>query len=134
MYKTKDRSKIWRNLLPRYGNFLSKGGSIAKKMKRLGLLFTECPAIVSLDQVQVYSALSDITISDEKAGIKCFTDGYGLMSAAFAERVAKSLTPRRKSNGPVPSVIQIRHKVRSFCLFVKSSNFLSAALRASKEC
>jgi len=118
MYKG-ERSKIWQELLPSYGDFLGKENNVAKKMKRLGLLFTDCRAIVSLNAVKVSSGLQDICCND-KTNLK-FTDGCGLMSPVFAEKAGKALRPKRKSNVPVPSVIQIRHKVTLFLLLPGSS-------------
>jgi len=68
--------------------------------------------IVSLAGVIVSSDHPDITLEKENCPTYNFTDGCGLMSQGFAEKIAKK--------NYTPSVVQLRHKVRlpSFVIVV----------------
>lgn len=85
------------------GDF-SKMKSVAKKAKRIGLLFSVAETTSEL-QPDLCEDIPDVTSKDYN-----FTDGCGLISSGFATTLVKSMNIRFRNQRYVPSVFQIRYR------------------------
>jgi hypothetical protein len=85
------------------GDF-SKIKTVAKKAKRIGLLFSSCHAIMQVLEERCKD-IDDI----ENLGY-IFTDGCGLISQRFAQLLAQKMPIIVRSQRYLPSVLQIRYR------------------------
>ena len=85
------------------GDF-SKMKSVAKKVKRIGLVFSTAEIVceVSTDQCE---DIADVSSKDY-----IFTDGCGLISQNFAKFLAKSMNIKFRNQKYLPSVFQMRYR------------------------
>ena len=88
------------NTLGEFGKIMRVG----KKAKRIGLLFSEIKFRVPLSKNQ-WRDIPDIVV-----GGQVFSDGCGLMSTAFAKRLARSNKITFHGIPYIPSVVQIRYR------------------------
>uniref|UniRef100_T1IXA6 Large ribosomal subunit protein mL46 n=1 Tax=Strigamia maritima TaxID=126957 RepID=T1IXA6_STRMM len=79
--------------------------SVAKKMKRIGLLFTSTDVGIEL-KPREYKDIDDIVGNNGDI----FTDGCGFITRKFAEIVARKMKITFRNKSYVPSVFQIRYK------------------------
>ena len=84
------------------GNFSMK--SVAKKVKRIGLLFSSAQMALALQPDRTRD------IADVTKGDYIFTDGCGLISKHLAKRLVQSVDIRFRNNRYTPSVFQIRYR------------------------
>ncbi|KAG6889600.1 hypothetical protein C0995_016126 [Termitomyces sp. Mi166 len=87
--------------------------NIAKRAKRIGLLFSEAQLDWQLDPKYIADIL------DIKSGDEIFSDGCGLMSKRFAVQVSKAKKIIFRSVRYTPSVFQIRYEILLLCLSVR---------------
>ncbi|KAI9368014.1 RNA dependent RNA polymerase-domain-containing protein [Aspergillus egyptiacus] len=85
------------------GDF-SKIKTVAKKAKRIGLLFSSCHAIMDVPDGR-YEDIDDV----ERAGFN-FTDGCGLIGPKAARLLSQKLSIISRNTRYHPSVFQIRFK------------------------
>lgn len=85
------------------GDF-SKMKTVAKKVKRIGLLFSSADMALTLDPSR-YEDIPDIQNKDY-----IFTDGCGLISPHLASRLVKQRKIVFRNQRYVPSVFQIRYR------------------------
>lgn len=85
------------------GDF-TKLKTVAKKVKRIGLLFTSGEAAVELDPAKTRD------IADVQTREFIFTDGCGLVSTQLAREIAKRRRIIFRGNRYCPSVFQIRYR------------------------
>ena len=85
------------------GNF-NKMKSVAKKAKRIGLLFSAAEIACEL-LPELCEDIPDVTSRDYN-----FTDGCGLISERFAKMLVRKIDIRFRNQRYVPSVFQIRYR------------------------
>ena len=85
------------------GDF-TKQKSVAKKAKRLALLFSAAEIVCEV-QPEYYEDIPDIESKDYN-----FTDGCGLISDKFATSLVNKMGIRFRNQRYVPSVFQIRYR------------------------
>ncbi|CAF9925404.1 hypothetical protein IMSHALPRED_006464 [Imshaugia aleurites] len=78
--------------------------SVAKKVKRIGLLFSTAEIVCEVE-VGCYEDIPDIFAKDYN-----FTDGCGLISEAFAKFLVKKKDLRFRNQKYMPSSFQIRYR------------------------
>ena len=86
-----------------FGDF-SKMKTVAKKAKRIGLLFSTAHVIMTVDQTRVRD-IEDIENHDF-----IFTDGCGLISPNLANMLARKRPINFRNRRHHPSVLQIRYR------------------------
>ncbi len=86
-----------------FGDF-SKMKTVAKKAKRIGLLFSAAQAATAVDP----SRCEDIP--DVENDNYVFTDGCGLISPGFAQELSRRLRLTFRDRRYSPSVFQIRYR------------------------
>ncbi|KAE8384737.1 RNA dependent RNA polymerase-domain-containing protein [Aspergillus alliaceus] len=91
------------NYIESLGDF-SNIKTVAKKAKRIGLLFSSCQAVISVAEER-YEDIEDITRLKYN-----FTDGCGLVGPDTAKLLARKLSIVAKNSRYNPSVYQIRFK------------------------
>ena len=84
------------------GNFSMK--SVAKKVKRIGLLFSSAQMALALPPDRTKD------IADMTKGDYIFTDGCGLVSPHLAKRLVQAVDIRFRGRRYTPSVFQIRYR------------------------
>ena len=85
------------------GDF-SKMKSVAKKAKRIGLLFSAAETVCEL-LPEFCEDIPDVITKDYN-----FTDGCGLISERFAKTLVKGINIRFRNKRYTPSVFQIRYR------------------------
>lgn len=85
------------------GNF-SKMNTVAKKAKRIGLLFSSAEMATKLDPERCED------IDDIELGDYCFTDGCGLISKQLAQLLVQRRNIVFRNKRYLPSVFQIRYR------------------------
>ena len=90
-------------MIENLGDF-TKMKTVAKKSKRIGLLFSSAPVAMNLDPARCQD-IPDI----EKDGY-IFTDGCGIISAHFAHELARKSKITFRNRRYTPSVFQIRYR------------------------
>ena len=85
------------------GDF-SKMKTVAKKAKRIGLLFSSAEMATTLDRERCED-IDDITLGDY-----CFTDGCGLISKQLARLIVQRKNIVFRNRRYLPSVFQIRYR------------------------
>jgi hypothetical protein len=90
--------------------------TVAKKSKRIGLLFSEAELGLRLRQDQ-FKDIPDVELNGH-----IFTDGCGLMSLEFARSIARLKKIVFHGNRYTPSVIQIRYRGYKGVLMVNPSH------------
>ncbi|KAH7016162.1 RNA dependent RNA polymerase-domain-containing protein, partial [Microdochium trichocladiopsis] len=85
------------------GDF-TKMKTVAKKAKRIGLLFSAAQAVLQVDEGRCED------IPDIEANGYTFTDGCGLMSPCFAKDVSRRMQLTFRAKRYSPSVFQIRYR------------------------
>ncbi|KAF8467385.1 RNA dependent RNA polymerase-domain-containing protein [Kalaharituber pfeilii] len=85
------------------GDF-SKLKSVAKKAKRIGLLFSNARVAIQLDPEKTED-IGDVETKDY-----CFTDGCGLIAPGLARELAKKSGIVYRNKRYTPSVLQIRYR------------------------
>ena len=95
-------------LLREWGDF-DRIQSIAKRSKRIGLLFSsfQRTARFGSDRPLQFEVIDDV----ERNGY-CFTDGCGNISAALARRLARDNGIDFRGEHHVPSVFQVSYQMR----------------------
>ncbi|QRV99155.1 RNA-dependent RNA polymerase [Ceratobasidium sp. AG-Ba] len=83
---------------------VSKINNIAKRAKRIGLLFSGAEIDWDLDP-KFTKDIPDITVGEE-----LFSDGCGLMSQKFMQLLAKKKKIIHRQRRYIPSVVQIRYR------------------------
>ena len=86
-----------------FGDF-TKIKSVAKKVKRIGLLFSAAEIACEV-QADCCEDIPDVTSKDY-----IFTDGCGLVSEKFAKLLVKNVNIRFRNRKYMPSVFQIRYR------------------------
>ncbi|CAE6538465.1 unnamed protein product [Rhizoctonia solani] len=101
---------------------VSKINNIAKRSKRIGLLFSG--AEIDWDLNPTYTKdIPDITLGEE-----LFSDGCGLISKQFMQLLAKKKKIVHRGLRYTPSVIQIRYRGYKACAYMHSSFLLELKL------
>ena len=85
------------------GDF-SKMRSVAKKAKRIALLFSAAEVVCAV-QPECCEDIPDVASKDYN-----FTDGCGLISESFAKLLVKTMNIRFRNQKYMPSVFQIRYR------------------------
>jgi hypothetical protein len=99
---------------------MSKFRSVAKKVKRIGLLFISAEVTTTLNPEHTEE------IADIRRGGYVFTDGCGLLASSLAKQIAKKNNTAHRNISYVPSVFQIRY------LGYKGVLMVSSALKGTK--
>ncbi|KAI1813797.1 RNA-dependent RNA polymerase [Poronia punctata] len=86
-----------------FGDF-SKMKTVAKKAKRIGLLFSSAEAVMTVDPARCED------VPDVENDNYIFTDGCGLISPRFAQELSRRLRICFRAKRYSPSVFQIRYK------------------------
>jgi hypothetical protein len=89
-------------LLSRIGNF-RQINSVSKQAARIGLLFSSCIFMVTLDNNYKLPDITDIIRNGYN-----FTDGCGLLSHQLAKHLSKTANIQFRNSEFTPSVFQIR--------------------------
>jgi len=98
-----DSKENIRRMVESLGDF-TKIKTVAKKAKRIGLLFSSAEVVMTLDP----SRCQDIP--DVETNDYIFTDGCGLISGVFAQELARRRKIVFRESRYTPSVYQIRYR------------------------
>ena len=91
------------NKIDGMGGF-DKMKTVAKKAKRIGLLFSVAETSCGLEE-ECYEDIPDIISKDYN-----FTDGCGLIAGQFAKQLVKKMDIKFRNQRYIPSVFQIRYR------------------------